>query len=72
MTDPDAILFPFPVLSLFLLLLWFDELFWTKSMPPGEALLLVMFDAVEAATWGFLMLRSFASSIMSSLLLEFC
>lgn len=51
MTDPDAILFPVPVLSLFLLLLWFDELFWTKSRPfpvAGEALLLaigVFFDA---------------------------
>ena len=67
MTDPDAILFPFPVLSLFLLLLWFDELFWTKSRPfpvAGEALLL--------AIGVFLMLRSFASSIMSSLSLEFC
>ena len=67
MTDPDAILLPFPVLSLFLLLLWFDELFWTKSRPfpvAGEALLL--------AIGVFLMLRSFASSIMSSLSLEFC
>jgi len=68
MTDPDGILFPVPVLSLFLLLLlWFDELFWTKSrLPPasGEALLL--------AIGGFFMLRSFASSIMSSLSLEFC
>ena len=67
MTDPDVILFPFPVLSLFLLLLWFDELFWTKSRPfpvAGEALLL--------AIGVFLMLRSFASSIMSSLSLEFC
>ena len=67
MTDPDAILFPVPVLSLFLLLLWFDELFWTKSRPfpgAGEALLL--------AIGVFLMLRSFASSIMSSLSLEFC
>ena len=67
MTDPDAILFPDPVLSLFLLLLWFDELFWTKSRPfpvAGEALLL--------AIGVFLMLRSFASSIMSSLSLEFC
>jgi len=66
MTDPDAILFPVPVLSLFLLLL-FDELFWTKSRPfpvAGEALLL--------AIGVFLMLRSFASSIMSSLSLEFC
>lgn len=41
-------------------------------MPPGEALLLVMIEAVEAATCGFLMLRSFASSIISSLSLEFC
>jgi len=67
MTDPDGILFPVPVLSLFLLLLWFDELFWTKSrLPPasGEALLL--------AIGVFFMLRSFASSIMSSLSLEFC
>ena len=67
MTDPDAILFPVPVLSLFLLLLWVDELFWTKSRPfpvAGEALLL--------AIGVFLMLRSFASSIMSSLSLEFC
>ena len=68
MTDPDAILFPVPVLSLFLLLLlWFDELFWTKSRPfpvAGEALLL--------AIGVFLMLRSFASSIMSSFSLEFC
>jgi len=67
MTDPDAILFPVPVLSLFLLLLLFDELFWTKSRPfpvAGEALLL--------AIGVFLMLRSFASSIMSSLSLEFC
>ena len=67
MTDPDAILFPVPVLSLFLLLLWFDELFWTKSRPfpvASEALLL--------AIGVFLMLRSFASSIMSSLSLEFC
>lgn len=72
MTDPDAILFPFPVLSLFLLLLWFDELFWTKSRPPGDALLLVMLEAAEAAKCDFLMLKSFASSIMSSLSLEFC
>jgi len=67
MTDPDAILFPVPVLSLFLLLLWVDELFWTKSRPfpdAGEALLL--------AIGVFFMLRSFASSIMSSLSLEFC
>ena len=67
MTDPEAILFPVPVLSLFLLLLWFDELFWTKSRPfpvAGEALLL--------AIGVFLMLRSFASSIMSLLSLEFC